>query len=60
MVKAILTLALLASVFALALSADFYKSCIVDVFMALVLAAGLVTLSVIQMCIRDSLCQRGT
>jgi len=48
MVKAILTLALLASVFALALSADFYKSCIVDVFMALVLAAGLVTLSVIQ------------
>jgi hypothetical protein len=48
MVKAILTLALLAIVFALALSADFYKSCIVDLFMALVLVAALVTLSVIQ------------
>jgi hypothetical protein len=47
-VKVILTLALLAIVFAAASNADFYKHSIVDVFMALALGAALVTLSVIQ------------
>jgi hypothetical protein len=48
LVKAMLTLALLAIVFACAMNAEFYKDSIVDVFMALALAAALVTLAVIQ------------
>jgi hypothetical protein len=46
--KALLTLALLACVSALSLNAGFYKSSIVDVFMALSLGAALVTLAVVQ------------
>lgn len=46
--KALLTVALLACVAALSLSAGFYKSSIVDVFMALSLGAALVTLAVVQ------------
>jgi hypothetical protein len=48
LVKAVLTLTLLAVVFTCAVNADFYKHSIVDVFMALALGAALVTLSVIQ------------
>ncbi len=48
LVKAVLTVALLAVVFTCAVNADFYKHSIVDVFMAMALAATFVTLSVIQ------------
>jgi len=47
-IKTVLTVALLAIVLALSLSADFYNSSMVDVFMAMALGGGLVILLVVQ------------
>jgi PAP2 superfamily len=47
-IKAVLTIALLAIVFALALSADFYTSSMVDAFLAMALGGAVITLMVIQ------------
>jgi len=48
LIKTVLTVALLAIVLALSLSADFYKSSMVDAFMAMALGGALVTLLVVQ------------
>jgi hypothetical protein len=48
LIRAVLTLTLVAIVLVLSLSADFYNSSLVDVFMALALGGALVTLLVIQ------------
>ena len=48
LIKTGLTIALLAVVLALSLSADFYKSSMVDAFMAMALCGALVTLLVVQ------------
>ena len=47
-IKTVLTVALLAIVLALSLSADFYNSSMVDAFMAMALGGGLVILLVVQ------------
>jgi hypothetical protein len=47
-IKTVLTVALFAIVLALSLSADFYNSSMVDVFMAMALGGGLVILLVVQ------------
>ena len=46
--KTVLTVALLAIVFALSLSADFYNSSMVDAFMSMALGGALITLLVVQ------------
>ena len=48
LIKTALTMALLAVVLALSLSADFYNSSMVDAFMAMALGGALVTLLVVQ------------
>jgi hypothetical protein len=48
LIKTVLTVALLAIVLALSLSADFYNSSMVDAFMAMALGGALVTLLVVQ------------
>ncbi len=48
LIRTALTVALLAIVLALSLSADFYKSSMVDAFMAMALSGALVTLLVVQ------------
>jgi len=48
LIKTLLTVALLAIILSLSLSADFYNSSMVDTFLALALAAAAVTLLVVQ------------